>query len=134
MLFRSYISPDLIKCVVNKADDLIGFVIIMPSFTKALRKVNGKLFPFGFLHILKASFFYNKASFYLIGIRPDFQNKGITAILFNEIQKTFNKRNISIVETNPELEENIAIHNNKEKLRKLARERYKKMHNNYKSN
>jgi len=110
--YLKYISPDLIKCVVNEADDLIGFVIIMPSFAKALRKVNGKLFPFGFLHILKASFYYNKASFYLIGIRPDFQNKGITAILFNEIQKTFNKRNISIVETNPELEENIAIHNN----------------------
>ncbi|MAU58058.1 MAG: GTP cyclohydrolase [Flavobacteriaceae bacterium] len=110
--YLKYISPDLIKCVVNKEDDLIGFVIIMPSFAKALRKANGKLFPFGFLHILKASFYYDKASFYLIGIRPDFQNKGITAILFNEIQKTFNKRNISIVETNPELEENIAIHNN----------------------
>jgi len=107
-----YVSPDLIKCVVNKENDLIGFVIIMPSFAKALRKINGKLFPFGFLHILKASFFYNKASFYLIGIRPEFQNKGITAILFNEIQKTFNKRNISTVETNPELEENIAIQNN----------------------
>lgn len=107
-----YVSPDLIKCVVNKENDLIGFVIIMPSFAKALRKINGKLFPFGFLHILKALFFYNKASFYLIGIRPEFQNKGITAILFNEIQKTFNKRKISTVETNPELEENIAIQNN----------------------
>lgn len=110
--YLKYISPDLIKCVVDKDNDLIGFVIIMPSYAKALRKVNGKLFPFGFLYLLKASFYYDKASFYLIGIRPDFQNKGITAILFNEIQKTFNKRNISIVETNPELEENIAIQNN----------------------
>ena len=110
--YLKYISPDLIKCVVDKDNDLIGFVIIMPSYAKALRKVNGRLFPFGFLYLLKASFYYDKASFYLIGIRPDFQNKGITAILFNEIQKTFNKRNISIVETNPELEENIAIQNN----------------------
>ena len=53
--------------------------------------------------------FNNRASFYLIGVHPDFQNKGITAIIFNEIQKLFNKRKITIVETNPELEENLAI-------------------------
>jgi len=110
--YLRYITPDLIKCVTNNDNDLVGFVIIMPSFAKALRKINGKLFPFGLLHILKASFLNNKASFYLIGIRPDFQNKGITAVLFNEIQKTFNKRNITIVETNPELEENVSIQNN----------------------
>jgi GNAT superfamily N-acetyltransferase len=53
--------------------------------------------------------FNNKASFYLIGVHPDFQNKGITAIIFNEMQKLFNRRKITIVETNPELEENAAI-------------------------
>ena len=53
--------------------------------------------------------FNNRASFYLIGVHPDYQNKGITAIIFNEIQKTFNKHNITIVETNPELNENTAI-------------------------
>ena len=42
-------------------------------------------------------------------IIADYQNKGITAIIFNEMQKLFNKRNINIVETNPELEENTAI-------------------------
>ena len=51
----------------------------------------------------------NRASFYLIGIRPDFQNKGITAVIFNKMQRVFNKRNIKWVETNPELKENKAI-------------------------
>ena len=45
----------------------------------------------------------------MIGIHPEYQNKGITAIIFNEMQKLFNKRKINIVETNPELEENTAI-------------------------
>ena len=81
----------------------------MPSFTDALKKINGKINLFNFYHLLKALRKNNRASFYLIGIHPDYQNKGITAIIFNEMQKLFNKRNINIVETNPELEENTAI-------------------------
>ena len=86
-----YIHPDFIKCVVDKENNLIAFVITMPSFSKALKKINGKLFPFGFLRILWAQKFVKKVSLYLIGVRPDYQNKAVTAILMNEIQKTFNK-------------------------------------------
>ena len=81
----------------------------MPSFTKALKSINGKLTFLNSYHILKAMYFNDRASFYLIGIRPDYQNKGIPAIIFNEMQKLFNKQKITIVETNPELEENTAI-------------------------
>ena len=81
----------------------------MPSFSAALKKVNGSLYPFGFLHIFRALKKNNKASFYLIGIDPAYQNKGVTAILFDAIQKMFNDQGITEVETNPELEENSAI-------------------------
>ncbi len=104
-----YIHPDFIKCIVNKKDELIAFGITMPSFTRALKKANGRFFPFGFLHVLRARYFNNRASFYLIGVHPDYQNKGVTSIIFNEIQKVCNKRGITTVETNPELEENKAI-------------------------
>jgi len=104
-----YIHPEFIKCIADKEDRLIAFAITMPSFSKALKKMNGKMFPFGFLHLLWARYRIKKASFYLIGVHPDYQNKGVTAIIFNEIQKLLNKYHISIVETNPELEENEAI-------------------------
>ncbi len=107
--FLRFINPKFIKCVVNDKGDMIAFSITMPSFTKALKKVNGKLNLIGYFHLFRAMYFNRKASFYLIGIRPDFQNKGITAIIFNEMQKTFNDFGITIVETNPELEENSAI-------------------------
>lgn len=106
-----YIHPEFIKCVADKNGKLIAFVIIMPSFTKALKKANGKMFPWGIFHILKAQFFNHRASFYLIGVHPEYQNKGVTAIIFNEIQKLFNKKGITEVETNPELEENDSIQN-----------------------
>src|SRR6056300_527619 len=104
-----YIHPDFIKSVVDQNGKLIAFAITMLSFSRALKKVNGKLFPFGFLNILKAQRSNNKASLYLIGVDPNYQNKGVTAILFNDLQTMFNKRGITEVETNPELIENTSI-------------------------
>jgi len=107
--FIKYIHPDFIKCVVDSEGNLIAFLITMPSFSRALKKMNGKLFPFGFLHIFKAQHFNDRVSLYLIGVDPKYQSKGATAILFNDLQQTFNKRGIVEVETNPELVENKAI-------------------------
>ncbi|MBL18983.1 MAG: GTP cyclohydrolase [Flavobacteriaceae bacterium] len=107
--YLPYVHPDFIKCVVDENDEMIGFTITMPSFTNALKRINGKMFPFGFYHLWRALRKNNRASFYLIGIKESYQNKGITAIIFQEIQEMFNKRGITKVETNPELEENKAI-------------------------
>tara|TARA_B110000858_G_scaffold51527_1_gene59681 strand:- start:1265 stop:2389 length:1125 start_codon:yes stop_codon:yes gene_type:complete len=107
--YLRYIHPEFIKSVADENGKLIAFAITMPSFSRALKEMNGKLFPFGFLRILKAQRFNDKASLYLIGVHPDYQNKGVTAILFNDLQSMFNKRGIKEVETNPELVENKSI-------------------------
>ncbi|NAS30119.1 GTP cyclohydrolase [Flavobacteriaceae bacterium R38] len=107
--YLRYVHPEFINCIADGNGKLIAFAITMPSFSKALQKVNGKLFPFGFLHILRARKNNDTASFYLIGIDAAYQNKGVTAIIFYEMLKTFNRNGITQVETNPELEENTAI-------------------------
>jgi len=107
--FLKFINPDFIKCIIDQEGKLICFSITMPSFTEALKKIDGKLTLLNSYHLIRAMYFNKRASFYLIGVHPDYQNKGITAIIFNEMQKLFNKRNITTVETNPELEENTAI-------------------------
>lgn len=104
-----YLHPDFISCVADEEDNMVAFAITMPSFAKALQRANGRLFPFGWYHLLKARYFNSRAAFYLIGVKPEFQNKGVTAIIFREMNKVFNRRGISIVETNPELEENKAV-------------------------
>lgn len=107
--YMRYLHPDFINCVANENGELIAFAITMPSFAEALRKAEGALFPFGWFHLLKTRYFPQKASFYLIGIKPEYQNKGVTAIIFDEMNKVFNEKGISVVETNPELEDNEAI-------------------------
>ena len=107
--FLKYINPGFIKCVADDNDELVAFAITMPSFSNALKKINGKVDLIGKLRLLYAKNFNSKGSLYLIGVRPDFQNKGVIAILFNELQKFYNKFGITEVETNPELIENTAI-------------------------
>ncbi|MBT8256781.1 MAG: GTP cyclohydrolase [Bacteroidia bacterium] len=107
--YFSFIHPDYITCIKDNSGKLIAFSVVMPSFSKALKKANGRLFPIGWYHILKAQKKNELAAFYLIGIDPEYQGKGVTAIIFEEMQYLFNSKGIHTVETNPELIENTAV-------------------------
>jgi GNAT superfamily N-acetyltransferase len=107
--YINFINPEYIKYVEDKNGDLVAFAIVMPNFSNALQKAKGKLFPFGFYHLLKARNNCKDVLFYLIGVHPDYQNKGVTAIIFNEYYKTFKKNKIENCYRTPELEENKAI-------------------------
>lgn len=107
--YFSFIHPDYITCIRDSNNKLIAFSIVMPSFSKALKKANGRLFPFGWFHILQAQKKNDTAAFYLIGIDPEYQGKGVTAIIFEEMQDLFTLKGIKKVETNPELKENTAV-------------------------
>lgn len=103
------IDKDFIVCIVDENDHLISFAITMPSYSKALQKSRGKLLPFGWWHFLQAGRKNDRANFYLIGIHPDYQRRGVTSIIFKEIWKIFRKKGVKYLETNPELEENKSI-------------------------
>lgn len=107
--YISFINPEYIKFVVDKEDNIVAFAIVMPSFSKALQKAKGRLFPTGIFHILKARKHSKDVIFYLIGIHPDYQSKGVTAVIFNEYYHTFQKKGIINCIRTPELEENVAI-------------------------
>lgn len=107
--YFNFIHPDYITCIKDKEGKLIAFSIVMPSFSKALKKANGTLLPLGWWHILKAQKKNDTAAFYLIGIDPEYQGKGVTAIIFEQMQLLFNAKGIHTVETNPELIENKAV-------------------------
>lgn len=109
--YISFINPEYIKFVLDKDDQIVAFSIVMPSFSEALRKANGKLFPFGFYHLLQARKNSKDVLFYLIGVDPEYQSKGVTAIIFNEYYNTFTEKGIKNCIRTPELADNHAIHN-----------------------
>ncbi len=109
--YISFINPEYVKFVFDKDDAIVAFSIVMPSFSKALQKANGSLFPFGFYHLLKAKKEAKEVLFYLIGVDPEYQNKGVPSIIFYEYCKTFKEKGVVQCVRTPELEDNHAIHN-----------------------
>ena len=109
--YISFINPEYITYVADKNDKLVGFAIVLPSFSHALQKANGKLFPFGIFHLLKAKRQSKDVIFYLIGIHPDYQNKGVHAVIFNDYYDAFTKIGVENCIRTPELSDNIAIQN-----------------------
>lgn len=104
-----FINKDYIICIADEQNNLISFAITMPSYSRALQKSKGKLFPFGWWYFLQAGKKNDRANFYLIGIHPEYQRRGVTSIIFKEIFDRFRKKGVKHLETNPELEENKAI-------------------------
>ena len=109
--FISFINPEFIKFTLDSEGKLIGFAVIMPSFAKSLQKAKGKLYPFGLFHLLYAKIFPKNVTLFLIGVHPDYQNKGVTAVLFDSLLKTLKNKGIKECIRTPELKDNTAISN-----------------------
>jgi len=104
--YFSFIRTDYISLVADKEGKLAAFGITMPSLTRALQKSKGRLFPFGFLHLLKALRKNNRAEMLLVAVRTDLQGKGVNSLLMREILKSYIRNGIAYVETNHQLENN----------------------------
>ncbi len=104
--YFGFVRPEFVSFVVDEHDDVVGFGISLPSLTKALQKCEGKLFPFGFLYLLRAMKKNDTIDMYLNGVRPDYHAKGVNALYYNELQRAYIKYGIKKAITNPQLEDN----------------------------
>lgn len=104
--YLSFIRPDFVSLVLDENGELVALGITLPSLSHALQKANGKLYPFGFIHLLKAFKKNDLADLALVAVRKDHQGKGVNAILMNELTRSYIKNGIQYAESNPELEEN----------------------------
>jgi hypothetical protein len=107
--YFGFIRPDFVPVVLDNTNKIVAFGITMPSLSKALQKNRGRMFPFGFISMLKAMKNNDMADLYLVAVDPQMQDKGINAILINETNKIFIKNKITLVETNRELETNLKV-------------------------
>ncbi|MEI7663618.1 MAG: GNAT family N-acetyltransferase [Bacteroidota bacterium] len=104
--YFGFIRPEFVSLVIDNNDDVVGFGITMPCLAKALQKAKGRLFPFGFIHLLRAMRRNDTIHMYLIGVRPDYQGKGVLALVYHELNKAYREAGIDLARTHPQLEEN----------------------------
>ena len=109
--YLSLIDARMLTFIEDEKGDLIGAGISMPSLAKALQKCNGELFPFGWWYLLKSMFWKKPDSLdlLLIGVRPDYQKRGVPTLLFTDLIKTYNKLGFRYAETNACLESNTKV-------------------------
>ena len=112
-MYLPFADKRLLCLIVDKDDNLVALGISVFSLADALRKAKGKLFPFGWWHILKALFIKppKRLDFLLAAVRPDYQSKGPFAMIFNELLGHYIDMGIVDIESNPELEENKDMQN-----------------------
>ena len=96
-----------VTVIVDEHDELIAVGIALPSLSKALQKSRGRLFPIGFIHLLKALKGKNDGvDLLLVAVRPDYQSKGVNALLFSDLIPVFIRNGYKYAGSNPELEMN----------------------------
>lgn len=107
-MYFPILNFDFVTIVVNEKDEIVGVGLGMPDISNALRKCGGKLFPFGWYHILKALKAKQIDTFnlLLIAVRPDYQNTGVNALFFQDQIPLMAKYGMKRLETTSILETN----------------------------
>ena len=106
--YLGLVDKRLVTVVENDKNEVVGVAVSMCSLSDALRKSEGKLFPFGWYHLLKALKWKPEkhADLLLIAVRPDYQMLGVNALFFDDLIPIYNKHGIRWAETGPQLEDN----------------------------
>jgi hypothetical protein len=92
---------------VDSDNEMAGFIIGLPSLSKAMQKANGKLLPFGWWHIMQALKHPKEMDLMLTGIKPELQKLGTVSLLMNALWKTANSDGVRYVESTGMLENNL---------------------------
>jgi len=105
--YFGFARPELICFILDEKEDVVGFGIILPSLSTAFQKAKGHLFPFGFIHILKALKKYDTIDLYFNGVHPDWQKRGIHALYYSAMSEVAISKNIRYAISTGQLESNI---------------------------
>jgi N-acetylglutamate synthase-like GNAT family acetyltransferase len=109
--FLNNVSVDFLSIILDANDKVVAFGVALPSLSKAMQKAKGSLFPFGFIHLLKALKHNDTIDLLLIAIDEQYQSKGVNAMIFDKFAQGITKNGIKYIESTRELEDNTNVQN-----------------------
>lgn len=110
-VYLGLVDMEMLTFIEDSEGELIGAGITIPSMAEALQKCNGEIFPFGWYYLLK-SMYWGKPDtldMLLIGVKPEWQNKGVNSLLFVDLFQRYKKMGFKYAETNANLETNAKV-------------------------
>ncbi len=108
-MYLPIVDLRMVTLITDAEDKLVGVGISMPSLSVALQKAHGRLLPLGWYYLLKALFMKRRSKvldLLLVAVKPEYQNKGVNALLFSDLIPVYQKLGFIFAESNPELEQN----------------------------
>jgi GNAT superfamily N-acetyltransferase len=104
--YFDFVIPDFVPVILDETGRMVAFAISMPSLSRALQKGKGRLFPFGWFHLLRALNNCERIDMYLGAVRRELQGTGINALIMVALYKGYKKRGVKTIHANPQLETN----------------------------
>ena len=109
-MYLGILKLDYVSVIVDRENKLVGVGISMPSLSRALQKSRGRLFPLGWARLLKAIKGKNDVvDLMLVAIKPEYQGKGVNALLFSDLLPLYIRDGLKFAESNLELEDNSGV-------------------------
>lgn len=110
--YLGLLDLDLVTIIADSDDKIVGVGISMPSMSRALQKSHGRFLPMGWWHLLKGLKGKNdRVDLLLVAVRPEYQAKGVNALLFVDLIPQYIKKGFKWAESNPEMESNSKVQN-----------------------
>ena len=104
--FAPLINPKLSCFVMDENENMVAMGVGAPSMAEALKKHDGRLFPTGWIDVLKSFSKNDTIDLLLIAVKPEYQGKGVNAIVINKLMRGCRDMGIKYAETGPTLELN----------------------------
>ncbi|MCF0229174.1 MAG: hypothetical protein HUJ76_05710 [Parasporobacterium sp.] len=107
--FCPLVNPEFACLVLNDQDELMGFGVCAPSMAAAMQKSRGRLFPFGWIGVLRALKKNTAVDLLLIAVKPSLKNMGVNAVIIDHIMQSCIRNGIEYAESGPMLENNSKV-------------------------
>ncbi|MBO7293734.1 MAG: GNAT family N-acetyltransferase [Clostridia bacterium] len=107
--FIPLINPKYTCFILDEQENLVAFGVTAPSMAEALKRSHGRLFPLGWIGVLRALHKNDALDMFLIAVHPDMQSVGINAAIIEHVMKNAWENGIRYAETGPQLETNAKI-------------------------
>lgn len=119
------LDPEFVKIVVNTDGEMVAFVVAMPEMSAGIQKAKGRLFPFGFIHILNAMRKTKQLNLLLGAIKKEYRGKGINVLMGKAVMASAYNRGMRILDSHLILETNTTMRAECEKIGGVLRKRYR---------
>jgi GNAT superfamily N-acetyltransferase len=121
--YLQFLDPELVKVVANEQDRPVAFVIAMANISEGLKISGGKIFPFGFYHLLKAMRTSTQMDLLLGAVDDQYRGRGLNVLMGTALMDSARKKGLTVMDSHLILEENRLM---RAELEKLGGELYKR--------